>query len=192
MFVALRCCRFSCNGCDPWWNNDQRYWGMLGDSVVDNLAIVCPICCHRRNVSTDLIKEVRHVGDVADIVRRQFHSNDFMRIGIDTEVHERGQSLSSGERQLIALARAFIARPRVLVLDEATSNLDLLSETKIEAALDVLLQGRTAILIAQEPGRLNSLATGRATAPKTPPGAPIEACWLCEPVAGAVGDTSGF
>src|SRR6202012_5739685 len=68
--------------------------------------------------------------------------------GIDTVVHERGQSLSSGERQLIALARAFMARPRVLVLDEATSNLDLLSETKIETALDILLQGRSAILIA--------------------------------------------
>lgn len=68
--------------------------------------------------------------------------------GLDTEVHERGQSLSSGERQLIALARAFHAQPRVLVLDEATSNLDLLSETKIEAALDVLLEARTAVLIA--------------------------------------------
>jgi ATP-binding cassette subfamily B protein len=68
--------------------------------------------------------------------------------GLDTVVHERGQSLSSGERQLIALARAFHAQPRVLVLDEATSNLDLLSETKIEAALDVLLEARTAVLIA--------------------------------------------
>ena len=68
--------------------------------------------------------------------------------GLDTIVHERGQSLSSGERQLIALARAFLAHPRVLVLDEATSNLDLLSETKIEAALDVLLEARTAVLIA--------------------------------------------
>jgi len=68
--------------------------------------------------------------------------------GVDTVVHERGQSLSSGERQLIALARAFLARPRVLVLDEATSNLDLRSEARIEAALDLLLDGRTAILIA--------------------------------------------
>jgi ATP-binding cassette subfamily B protein len=68
--------------------------------------------------------------------------------GLDTPVHERGQSLSSGERQLIALARAFLAHPRVLVLDEATSNLDLQSETKVELALDVLLEGRTAILIA--------------------------------------------
>ena len=63
-------------------------------------------------------------------------------------VHERGVSLSSGERQLLALARAFLARPRVLVLDEATSNLDLQSETRIERALDVLLEGRTAIIIA--------------------------------------------
>jgi ATP-binding cassette subfamily B protein len=68
--------------------------------------------------------------------------------GLDTIVQERGQSLSSGERQLVALARAFLAQPRVLVLDEATSNLDLQSETKIEDALDVLLEGRTAILIA--------------------------------------------
>ncbi|MFZ0667101.1 MAG: ABC transporter ATP-binding protein [Acidimicrobiales bacterium] len=73
---------------------------------------------------------------------------DRMPDGLDTVVHERGQSLSSGERQLIALARAFLAHPRVLVLDEATSNLDLASETKIEAALDVLLEARTAILIA--------------------------------------------
>jgi ATP-binding cassette subfamily B protein len=76
-----------------------------------------------------------------DVVERMPH-------GLDTVVHERGQSLSSGERQLIALARAFHAQPRVLVLDEATSNLDLASEAKIEAALDVLLEARTAVLIA--------------------------------------------
>ena len=68
--------------------------------------------------------------------------------GLDTPVHERGVSLSSGERQLLALARAFLARPRILVLDEATSNLDLRSEAQIEEALDALLEGRTAILIA--------------------------------------------
>ena len=83
---------------------------------------------------------VRAVG-LTDVVER-------MPEGLDTIVHERGQSLSSGERQLIALARAFLAHPRVLVLDEATSNLDLASETKIEAALDVLLEARTAVLIA--------------------------------------------
>ncbi len=68
--------------------------------------------------------------------------------GIDTEVHERGQTLSAGERQQLALARAFLARPRVLILDEATSSLDLQSETVIERALDRILEGRSAILIA--------------------------------------------
>jgi ATP-binding cassette subfamily B protein len=68
--------------------------------------------------------------------------------GLDTIVHERGQTLAAGERQLLALARAFLARPRVLILDEATSSLDLRSETVIERALDRLLEGRSAILIA--------------------------------------------
>jgi ATP-binding cassette, subfamily B, bacterial len=68
--------------------------------------------------------------------------------GLETSVHERGQTLSAGERQQLALARAFLARPRVLILDEATSSLDLQSETVIERALDRLLEGRSAILIA--------------------------------------------
>ena len=100
-----------------------------------NIAFACPDAGDE-----EIMEAVRAVG-LADVVER-------MPAGLDTEVHERGQSLSSGERQLIALARAFLAHPRVLVLDEATSNLDLLSETKIEAALDVLLQARTAVLIA--------------------------------------------
>ena len=68
--------------------------------------------------------------------------------GADTQVHERGVSLSAGERQLLALARAFVARPRVIVLDEATSSVDLSTEAEIEGALDLLLEGRTAVLIA--------------------------------------------
>jgi ATP-binding cassette, subfamily B, bacterial len=68
--------------------------------------------------------------------------------GLDAQLHERGQSVSSGQRQLLALARAFLAEPRVVVLDEATSNLDLQSELRVERALDRLLEGRTALLIA--------------------------------------------
>lgn len=68
--------------------------------------------------------------------------------GIETQCYERGVALSSGERQLIALARAFLAEPRVLVLDEATSNLDLQTEGMVEHALDVLLGGRSAVLVA--------------------------------------------
>jgi ATP-binding cassette subfamily B protein len=69
-------------------------------------------------------------------------------LGLDALLHERGQSLSSGERQLLALARTFAAQPRVVVLDEATSSLDLRSERRVEAALDALLDGRTTILVA--------------------------------------------
>ncbi|AEV86448.1 ABC transporter ATP-binding protein [Actinoplanes sp. SE50] len=68
--------------------------------------------------------------------------------GLHTVLHERGQSVSSGERQLIALARVFVAAPRIIVLDEATSSLDLRSELRVEAAVQRLLQGRTAILVA--------------------------------------------
>ena len=68
--------------------------------------------------------------------------------GLDTPCHERGASLSAGERQLLALARAFLARPRVLILDEATSNLDLHAEAQVERGLDAVLEGRTAVIVA--------------------------------------------
>jgi ATP-binding cassette subfamily B protein len=108
---------------------------LFAGTVRENIAFARP------DASDDEVWEaVRTVGlmEVIERLPEQLH----------TVVHERGQSLSSGERQLIALGRAFMAQPRVLVLDEATSNLDLLSESKIERALDVLLEGRTAILIA--------------------------------------------
>jgi len=68
--------------------------------------------------------------------------------GYDTEVGERGAQLSAGQRQLLAFARALIADPRILVLDEATSNVDLHSEARIEHGLRRLLAGRTSIVIA--------------------------------------------
>ncbi len=67
---------------------------------------------------------------------------------LDTEVRERGMRLSSGERQLVSLARAMAADPAVIVLDEATSNLDPETEATVEEALGRLLAGRTAIVIA--------------------------------------------
>jgi len=68
--------------------------------------------------------------------------------GYDTDVRRRGVRLSSGQRQLVAFARAFLADPRVLILDEATSSLDLPSERLVQHALRTLLRGRTAIIIA--------------------------------------------
>lgn len=68
--------------------------------------------------------------------------------GLDTELEERGSRLSAGQRQIIAFARALVADPRLLILDEATSSVDLRTEREIENALDRLLVGRTAIVIA--------------------------------------------
>jgi len=108
---------------------------LFAGSIRENVTFARPDA-----TDADVLEACRLVG-LGDLIER-------LPDGVDTPVHERGVSLSSGERQLLALARAFLARPRILVLDEATSNLDLKSEAMIEEALDVLLEGRTAILIA--------------------------------------------
>ncbi len=87
--------------------------------------------------------------------------------GLDTEVNERGSSLSAGERQLVSLARAALADPAVLVLDEATSSLDPGTEVLVERALERLVQGRTVIVIAhrlstaERSDRVGVVADGR-------------------------------
>ncbi|NBC67975.1 ATP-binding cassette domain-containing protein [Paenibacillus sacheonensis] len=68
--------------------------------------------------------------------------------GYDTEVQERGNSLSMGQRQLLSFARALLADPRVLILDEATASIDTETELKIQEALKKLLQGRTSFIVA--------------------------------------------
>jgi ATP-binding cassette subfamily B protein len=76
---------------------------------------------------------------------------DFVRAlpqGLDTELSERGVDLSAGQRQLVAFARALLTDPRILILDEATSSIDLRTEGRIERALSELMAGRTSIVIA--------------------------------------------
>jgi ATP-binding cassette subfamily B protein len=108
---------------------------LFAGSIRDNVAFARPAA------TDDEVLEACAAVGLEDLVGR-------LPLGLDTPVYERGSSLSSGERQLLALARAFLAQPRVLILDEATSSLDLRSEAVIERALDRVLEGRTAIIIA--------------------------------------------
>jgi ABC-type multidrug transport system fused ATPase/permease subunit len=90
---------------------------------------------------------------------RAVHAHDFIAAlehGYDTQIGERGIQLSAGQRQLVAFARALIADPRILVLDEATANVDIHTEGRIESGLRRLLAGRTAIVIAH---RLSTIRT---------------------------------
>ncbi|HEV3212447.1 MAG TPA: ABC transporter ATP-binding protein [Acidimicrobiales bacterium] len=108
---------------------------LFAGSIRDNLVFANPDA-----TDADVDEAIDAVG-LRELVDR-------LPAGMATVVHERGQTLSAGERQLLALGRAFLSHPRVLVLDEATSSLDLRSETVVEHALTRLLEGRTAILIA--------------------------------------------
>jgi ATP-binding cassette subfamily B multidrug efflux pump len=82
---------------------------------------------------------------------RSVRAHDFIVAlpnGYDTEVQERGNALSVGQRQLLSFARAILANPRILVLDEATASIDTETELRIQEALNILLQGRTSFIVA--------------------------------------------
>ena len=108
---------------------------LFSGSIRDNIAF------GRAGATDDEVADAARAVGAHELIER-------MPDGYDTEVGERGGHLSAGERQLIAFARAAIADPRILILDEATSNVDVRTEARIEAGLRRLLAGRTAIVIA--------------------------------------------
>lgn len=108
---------------------------LFAGTIAENIA-------YGRPGATD--EEVRAAADAARLTRFAERLPD----GLDTVVSERGGTLSTGQRQLVSLARAIIADPRILILDEATSSVDTYTESLIQSALDTLLADRTALIIA--------------------------------------------
>ena len=108
---------------------------LFAGTVAENIAFGRPDAS-----GEDIVRAAQAVGAHEFILR--------LEDGYETEVQERGARLSIGQRQLIALARALLANPRILILDEATSSVDIGTERKIEQALRLLLAGRTAFIIA--------------------------------------------
>ena len=108
---------------------------LFSGTVLENIRVAKP------TASED---EVRHAAarlDCLDIL-------DSLPLGLRTDVGERGSSLSVGERQLICFTRALLADPRLVILDEATSSIDALTEARLQEALIALLRGRTSFVVA--------------------------------------------
>ena len=108
---------------------------LFSGTIRDNIAFGRP------DATDDEVREAARAVGADEFVAR-------LPDGYETEVGERGGHLSAGQRQLVAFARAAVADPRVLILDEATSNVDVATEARIERGLRRLLAGRTAIVIA--------------------------------------------
>ena len=108
---------------------------LFSGSVLDNIRFARP------SADADEVKRVARIVGVHDFV-------ESLPDGYDTEVQEGGSALSTGQRQLISFARALLADPRILILDEATSSVDAESERRIERAMEVLFSGRTSVIVA--------------------------------------------
>ena len=111
------------------------------ETVLFNATIKENILYGRLDATDEEVYEAAKAANVLEFVEK-------MPDGLDTVVGERGSSLSGGQRQRVAIARAILKDPRILILDEATSALDTESEKLVQEALDRLMKGRTAFVIA--------------------------------------------
>ncbi len=113
--------------------------------------------------SATILENIRYASgastDEVIAAAKAVRAHDFivrLPAGYDTPLTQRGQNLSFGQRQLLSFARALVADPRILILDEATANIDSFTERDIQAALKVLLEGRTTLIIAHRLATIRS------------------------------------
>ena len=105
--------------------------------------------CNNREVTDDEIKAASEAANISKFIEK-------LPYKYDTMVGEKGESLSGGQRQRVAIARAILKNPRVLITDEATSALDAESEAEVQEALDIVMKGRTSIIIAHRLGTIRA------------------------------------
>lgn len=108
---------------------------LFSGTVRDNLLYGNPVA------TEDEIDKAIKLVSADEVIARLEH-------GLDTDVGEGGELLSTGEKQLISFARAILANPRILILDEATASVDTITEQKIQSAINEVIKGRTSIVIA--------------------------------------------
>jgi ATP-binding cassette subfamily B protein len=108
---------------------------LFAGSIIDNIRFARPAA------PLDDVRETLKALDCLDLL-------EALPSGLDTQVGEKSASLSLGQRQLICFARALLADPRIIVLDEATSAIDTVTEARLQRALEVLLRGRTSFVVA--------------------------------------------
>jgi ATP-binding cassette subfamily B protein len=111
---------------------------LFSDSVANNIAFARP------DASAEEVERAAKLAGAHDFIAE-------LPQGYATQIGERGFSLSGGQRQRIAIARAILADPRVLILDDATSSVDPEKEHEIRAAMAEVMRGRTTIVIAHRP-----------------------------------------
>src|SRR5690606_3905426 len=116
---------------------------LFDGTVLENISYSRP------DATLDEVREVARIAHCAEFV-------EAFPDGYDTVIGERGVKLSGGQRQRLAIARAILADPRILILDEATSSLDSESEAKIQDALRALRRGRTTFVIAHRLSTITS------------------------------------
>jgi ABC-type multidrug transport system fused ATPase/permease subunit len=108
---------------------------LFAESVMDNIRLARP------NATREEVRATLLALDCLDLI-------EALPQGVETQVGEKSAALSLGQRQIVCFARALIANPRILVLDEATSAIDTVTETRLQKALEVLLRGRTSFVVA--------------------------------------------
>ncbi|MCI6842996.1 MAG: ABC transporter ATP-binding protein/permease [Clostridiales bacterium] len=114
---------------------------VLQDTVLFSDTIASNIRYGRQGATDEEIKQAAHTANADTFIER-------LPEGYDTELSESGSDLSQGQRQLLAIARAVLADPKILILDEATSSVDTRTEMHIQSAMVALMKGRTSLIIA--------------------------------------------